>query len=81
MSGEEQLDFNLNDYLKLYLDNSNTVPCETAHPTLLECDGDAESLSIPEIDAILDPIIDAIANSPEAITQTAIFETMICFLK
>lgn len=78
---DERITFDINAFLKVYLDNPALVPCDNAESDLVEAEADPESLSSDQIDAVLDPIIDVVANNPEAIGRVAIFDNVICMLK
>lgn len=78
---EERAAFNLNESLKFYLDNPASVPAPDADGELLDCDGNPESLTNVQINRILDPIIDAIAVSPDAIGRVSILDSLQCLLK
>ncbi|KAF8476965.1 condensin complex subunit 1 [Kalaharituber pfeilii] len=78
---DEKVTFDLNESLKYYLNDPNSVPCDNADSELLECDGDGESLQKEQINRILDTIIDAIAENPEAISKAYAFDSIQCMLK
>lgn len=81
MDDGEKIQFDLNESLKYYLNDPNSVPCDSADPELADCDGDTESLTKDKINRILDPIIDAIAENPEAISKAYAFDSIQCMLK
>lgn len=81
MDDDERIQFSLHESLKHYLSDPLTVPCESADQELIECDTNAHDLSKEQINRILDPIIDAIAENPEAITKAYAFDSIQCMLK
>jgi len=81
MDEPDRIKFDLNESLKFYLSDPATVPCDSADPELLECDGDGEGLPKDQISRILDSIIDGIAENPEAISKAYAFDSLQCFLK
>lgn len=76
---DERTTFDLNAALRYYLDDPASVPCPDADPELL--DADPESLTPAQINAVLDPIIDAIAENTDAIAQCAVLDTLQFLLK
>ncbi|KAF8440590.1 condensin complex component cnd1 [Terfezia claveryi] len=81
MDDGEKIQFDLNESLKYYLNEPTSVPCDNADPELVECEGDGEALTKEQINRILDPIIDAIAENPEAISKGYAFDSIQCMLK
>jgi condensin complex subunit 1 len=81
MDNVDRVSFDLNASLKHYLDNPSSVPCLDADQELLDCDGSPESLTNAQINQVLDPIIDAIAENPEAITRCSVLDSMQWLLK
>lgn len=79
--GGEKIQFDLNESLKYYLNEPTSVPCDNADPELVDCEGDGEALTKEQINRILDPIIDAIAENPEAISKGYAFDSIQCMLK
>jgi condensin complex subunit 1 len=81
MEDGERVTFDLNESLKYYNDNPVTVPCTDADSELLEAEGEPEALSNADINRILEPIIDSIAVSPDAIARSSNFDSLQCLLK
>jgi len=78
---DERVSFDLNTSLKHYLDSPSSVPCLDAAQELLDCDESPESLTNAQINQVLDPIIDAIAENPEAIARCSVLDSMQWLLK
>ncbi|KAI0542531.1 armadillo-type protein [Xylaria digitata] len=78
----ESIDFDINDALKHYMSDPASIPTPEADGTLLDCESEPESLSnITLINRILNPIIDAVAENPDAITRSAYFDSLQFLLK
>ncbi|KAG0643467.1 armadillo-type protein [Tuber brumale] len=81
MDDGERVSFDLNESLKYYNDNPNSVPCTDADSELLDAESEPESLSNAHINRILEPIIDSIAINPDAIARPSNFDSLQCLLK
>ncbi|KAI4272483.1 MAG: hypothetical protein LQ337_005264 [Flavoplaca oasis] len=77
----DQSDFDINNALKYYLSDPATVPIPEADPTLVDCENDPESLTISVINGVLNPIVDAIAESPDALIRSSVFDSLQFLLK
>ncbi|KAI5293659.1 Condensin complex subunit [Ascosphaera acerosa] len=75
------MDFDINASLELYLSDPASVPTPEAHPALLDCETDPHALTQPLVDRVLAPIIDAIAENPEALAQSSSFDSLQFLLK
>lgn len=80
MDDQERIQFDLNQSLKAYLDDPQKIPTEHADSSLTDCD-DIENLTPNMVDEVLDPIIDVVANSPDAIGRAVVFDNIQCLLK
>ncbi|MCJ1437198.1 Condensin complex subunit [Xylographa pallens] len=78
---EARVNFDVNDALKHYFSDPATVPTPEADGALLDCENDPESLTIGLINSILNPIVDAIAENPEALAKSSIFDSLQFLLK
>lgn len=78
---EHRVDFDINESLKLYLSDPSSIQTPEADSTIADCENDAESLTNAVINEALNPIIDSIANNPDAITVPSTFDTLQCLLK
>jgi condensin complex subunit 1 len=74
-------DFNINDALRLYLSDPATILTPEAEGALQDCENDPESLSPAVINSVLNPIVEAIAENPEALGRSAIFDSLQFLLK
>ncbi|KAL9624237.1 MAG: hypothetical protein Q9160_001484 [Pyrenula sp. 1 TL-2023] len=73
--------FDINNSLKFYLSDPNTVPAPDADPELLDCETDPDSLTAPLINSALNPIVDAVAGNPDALARSSTFDTLQLLLK
>lgn len=78
---DEQVEFDINESLKLYLSDSATISTPDANSALLDCENDPESLTTAAVDDALEPIIDAITENPEAVSRSSVFDTLQFLLK
>ncbi|RWA03501.1 hypothetical protein EKO27_g11604, partial [Xylaria grammica] len=78
----ESIDFDINDALKHYMSDPASISTPEADGALLDCESDPESLSnVAVINPVLNPIIDAVADNPDAITRSAYFDSLQFLLK
>ena len=77
----ERAQFDLNAALNHYLNNPADVPCPDADAELLEAEENPEALTNAQINQILDPIIDSLAENPDAIGRCSVLDTLQCLLK
>lgn len=77
----DNINFDINEALKLYMSDPATIPTPEADPSLFDCENDPESLTNGVINPILNPIIDAVAGNPDAITRSAHFDSLQFLLK
>jgi condensin complex subunit 1 len=77
----ETINFDLNVALKDYLSDPATVPTPEADSNLVDCENDPESLTNSLIDTVLNPIIDSVAENPDAITRSLSFDSLQFLLK
>ena len=73
--------FDINESLKLYLNDPKNIPTPDADPELVECESDPESLTGPVINGALNPIVDAVAGSPDGLMRSTSFDTLQFLLK
>lgn len=78
---DDRVNFDLNESLKYYLSDPTSVPTPEAATALTDCENDPESLTSSLIDEELTPIIDAIAESPDAVTRAANLHSLQFLLK
>lgn len=77
----ERIDFDLNEALKYYLSDPASVPTPEADSQLLDCELDPDSLNLPLIDEILNPIVDAVAEDPSNLARNSFFDSLQLLLK
>ena len=76
------VDFDINDALKHYMSDPAAIQTPEADSVLVDCENDPESLSDNgTINAVLNPIVDAVAENPDAITRSAHFDSLQFLLK
>lgn len=78
---EDQVDFDINEFLKLYLSDAASIPTPEAHPDLVDCEHDPESLTPALVDNVLDHVLDAVAENSEGILRSSAFDTVQFLLK
>ncbi|KAI9686719.1 MAG: Condensin complex subunit [Bathelium mastoideum] len=74
-------DFDVNEALKAYLNDPASIPTPEADSALLDCESDPESLSAPVINGALNPIVDSVAENPEAISNKSVLDSLQFLLK
>ena len=77
----DQIDFDINDALKHYLSDPATVATPEADGALQDCETDPELLTTSLVNGILNPIVDSIAENPEALTRSSTFDSLQFLLK
>jgi condensin complex subunit 1 len=76
------VDFDINEAIKNYDNDPATIATPEAAQALQECEDEPESLSSAAlVNSELNPVVDAIAESPDAITRSANFDTLQFLLK
>ncbi|KAF2753741.1 condensin complex subunit 1 [Pseudovirgaria hyperparasitica] len=77
----DHVDFNISDVLRQYQTDPASVNTPEAPSELIDCENDPDSLTPAIVNGALNPVIDAIAENPEAITRAANFDTLQFLLK
>ncbi|KAH9890781.1 condensin component [Xylariomycetidae sp. FL2044] len=78
----ESINFDINDALKHYMSDPATISTPEADGALVDCESDPDALSnIAVINPVLNPIVDAVAENPDAITRSAYFDSLQFLLK
>ena len=75
------MDFDINNALKLYLSDPTTISTPEADGALQDCENDPESFTNGLVNSVLNPIVEAIAENPEALTRSATFDSLQFLLK
>ncbi|KAK2747305.1 Condensin complex subunit [Myotisia sp. PD_48] len=78
---DDHIDFDLNEALKYYLSDPTSVPTDEADAELLDCETDPESLTPALIEAVLNPIVDAIAEDSSNLSKISYFDSLQFLLK
>ncbi|USP80079.1 Condensin complex subunit 1 [Curvularia clavata] len=79
---DARVDFDINEAVKLFDSDPSTIPTPEAPQALQDCEDDPEALSSPGlINSELNPVVDAVAESPDAITRSSVFDTLQFLLK
>lgn len=74
-------EFDVNTALKNYLDDPQSILTPEADGSLIDCEGDADAFSPGLINGVLNPIVDAVGENPEAITQSSNLDSLQFLLK
>ncbi|KAL8943261.1 MAG: hypothetical protein Q9216_001172 [Gyalolechia sp. 2 TL-2023] len=77
----DQMEFDINDALKHYLSDPATVPTPEADGTLVDCENDPQSFTSGVINEVLNPIVDSIAENPDALARSSCFDSLQFLLK
>ncbi|KAI1338148.1 condensin component [Xylariaceae sp. FL0016] len=78
----ESINFDINDALKHYMSDPAAIATPEADAAVVDCESEPEALSnISLINPVLNPIIDAVAENPDAIMRSAYFDTLQFLLK
>jgi condensin complex subunit 1 len=78
----DSVNFDINDALKHYMSDPASIPTPEADGALVDCENDPEALADNAvINSILNPIVDAVAENPDAITRSHIFDSLQFLLK
>ena len=75
------MDFDVNDALKNYLDDPSRIATGDADGALLDCETEPEALTSTVVNSVLNPIVDSIAEDPEALLRSSTFESLQFLLK
>jgi condensin complex subunit 1 len=78
---DERIDFDINDALKQYLSDPSTISTPEAPSDLVDCESDPESLTTALVNSALNPVVDSVAENPDAITCRVNFDTLQFLLK
>jgi condensin complex subunit 1 len=78
---DDQSSFDINEALKLYLNDPASIQTPDAGSELVDCENDADSLTSQVINGALNPIVDSVAGNPDALARSASFDTLQFLLK
>jgi condensin complex subunit 1 len=78
----DTVQFDINDALKHYMSDPAGIPTPEADSALQDCENDPDALNDNAlVNAVLNPIVDAVAENPDAITRSSIFDSLQFLLK
>lgn len=78
----DSINFDINDALKYYMSDPGAIATPEADPSLVDCESDPDALSnIAVINPVLNPLVDALAESPDAIMRSTYFDSLQFLLK
>ncbi len=77
----DTINFDINDALKHYMSDPSSIYTPEADSNLVECENDPESLTNQLINTVLNPIVDSVAENPDAITRSSSFDSLQLLLK
>ncbi|KAK0610952.1 putative Ycs4 protein [Immersiella caudata] len=78
----DTIQFDINDALKHYMSDPASIPTPEAEGSLADCENEPESLTDNGVvNQVLNPIVDAIAENPDAIMRSQIFDSLQFLLK
>ena len=77
----DRSDFDINDALKYYLSDPATVPTPEADGALQDCENEPDLLTSSLVNSVLNPMVDAIAENPEALIRSSILDSLQFLLK
>ncbi|KAG8529333.1 uncharacterized protein KY384_005969 [Bacidia gigantensis] len=78
---DSNTEFDINDALKYYLSDPASIATPEADGILQDCETAPESLTSATVNSVLNPIIDAIAVNPEALSRSSVFDSLQFLLK
>ncbi|CAK3900817.1 probable subunit of condensin complex [Lecanosticta acicola] len=74
-------DFNISDALTAYLDDPHAIPTPDADQALVDCENDPDAFSPGLVNSVLNAIVDAIGENPQAILQASHLDSLQFLLK
>ncbi|KAI0381196.1 condensin component [Hypomontagnella monticulosa] len=78
----DPVNFDINEALKHYMSDPAAIATPEADSALVDCETDPEALSnISLLNPVLNPIVDAVAENPDAIMRSAYFDSLQFLLK
>ncbi|KAF0637327.1 hypothetical protein FPSE5266_10002 [Fusarium pseudograminearum] len=77
----DTVDFDLNDALKHYMSDPASIATPEADGALFDCENDPEALTLPVVNSVLNPIVDAVADNPDAIMRASNMDSLQFLLK
>ncbi|KAI1411612.1 condensin component [Hypoxylon sp. FL1857] len=78
----DSINFDINEALKHYMSDPAGIATPEADGALVDCETDPEALSnVSLLNPVLNPIVDAVAENPDAIMRSAYFDSLQFLLK
>ncbi|KAL2751855.1 hypothetical protein ACRALDRAFT_1053216 [Sodiomyces alcalophilus JCM 7366] len=77
----ESINFDINEALKHYMSDPASIPTPEADSALFDCENEPETLTNKVVDPVLNRIVDAVADNPEAITRPSAMDSIQFLLK
>ncbi|KAK7409115.1 condensin complex non-SMC subunit Cnd1 [Neonectria punicea] len=77
----DTINFDINDALKHYMSDPSGIPTPEADSALFDCENDPEALTAPFVNSVLNPIVDAVADNPDAIMRASNMDSLQFLLK
>ena len=78
---DNRVDFDINEVLKHYLSDPASIATPEADGNLVDCENEPESLTHGLINGVLNPIVDSIAENPDALMRSSTFDSLQFLLK
>jgi condensin complex subunit 1 len=78
---DDRTTFELRTALKQFHQNPTLIQCSGADQEFLNAEDNPQSLTNPQINRVLDSILDSLNNGPEAITRSSILDSIQFLLK
>jgi condensin complex subunit 1 len=78
---DERIKWDINESIKTYLNDPNLIPTPEAPSELVDAENDPDALTFAAINSALNPVVDAIAENPDAVTRAVNIDTLQCLLK
>jgi condensin complex subunit 1 len=75
------INFDINDALRDYMSDPTQITTPEADSALLDCETDPEGLTNQLVNSVLNPIVDAVADNPDAILRASNFDSLQFLLK
>ncbi|GAB7355440.1 hypothetical protein MBLNU459_g5947t1 [Dothideomycetes sp. NU459] len=74
-------DFDIHDALKAYQNDPSTIQTPEASAELVDCEHNPETLTSALVNSVLNPIVDAITENPEAVARASNLDSLQFLLK
>lgn len=78
---DERVDFDINESLKLFLNDPKTIQTPGASTELQDSENEPENITHALVSGVLEEVNDSIAENSEAICRSACFDNIQCLLK